>query len=502
VLESKFENAISDYTDSQPAPGKSRVLDDPLYYKQALAARNHDELNAAQQLHSALSQYVSCKDLKNRGMLAQKLIACYWEFVKCIVPKTVSKEMTKPRQMLLRFGAVLPSLFTEAQKELFSSVIVENTTGEPIYYLDEWLHDIAAGLLEISPNADGKIPRKTPENPAESAAQLAQQKNGTIERLQNIGDKLDVKLYERAQLENELQRMVELFVAHDPIPAFETYLASLTEQQKRLPQDIFNQLKTLLQIDSEIAGFITQYKNAFSVSQKLDEKMEFFSSDNAIHLDAVQEEVNTVFDMTEQTIGSKGNPFPIFTGEFFHCEPQTTGFRENVLDIMAKIEAIDPGVFCRIHKNEQRRIVPYVLLVPSYGDIGVCWEPFSRSNITSSRGRLVIPMYPKNLFITVLTALADLRWQTIKEKASLYWMSEGLTGQYYEWFAKQKIRSDIKDSFIDSYITWITKESNGLHQMDTVLRTIFWKQIPFSEAVIEKLKTKSAVYQNLAQRSS
>jgi hypothetical protein len=111
-------------------------------------------------------------------------------------------------------------------------------------------------------------------------------------------------------------------------------------------------------------------------------------------------------------------------------------------------------------------------------------------------------MYPKNLLVTILTALADLRWQTAKEKASFHWMSEGLTGQYYEWFAKQKIKGDIKDYFIDSYITWITKESNGLHQMDAALRSIFWKQIPFSKTVVEKLKTHSAVYQNLAQQAN
>jgi hypothetical protein len=497
VLENTFKPIENFFEKSSES-----VLHDPLYYKQALAAGNPDELNAAQQLHATLSKYISCKDLKDRGTFAQKVIACYWEFVKCIVPNSVSTKMTKPRLMLLRFAAVVPSLFNEAQKELFTSVILENTTGEPIYYLDEWFHDIATGVLEISSSADGKYPGKVSEDPSESTAHLLQQKNSTAERLQNVGDKLDIKLYERVQLEEELKRMVELFIAHDPIPNFETFSTSLTEQQKHLPVDISNQLKTLLHIDPEIAGFINQYKSAFSVSQKLDEKLEFLSPDTAIHLNAIQKEVNTVFDMTEKTIGSKGNPFPIFTGEFFHCEPRTTGFRENVLDIMAQIEAIDPGVFCRTHKNEQHRIVPYVLLIPSYGDIGFCWEPFSRPNVTSSRGRIVIPMYPKTLLVTILTALADLRWQTAKEKASFHWMSEGLTGQYYEWFAKQKIKGDIKDYFIDSYITWITKESNGLYHMDAALRSIFWKQIPFSETVIEKLKTHSAVYQNLAQHSS
>ena len=56
-------------------------------------------------------------------------------------------------------------------------------------------------------------------------------------------------------------------------------------------------------------------------------------------------------------------------------------------------------------------------------------------------------MYAKNLQISVLTAVADLRWQVAKEKASYYWMEEGLTGNYYQWFQAQKIKGDVKGPF-------------------------------------------------------
>ena len=104
--------------------------------------------------------------------------------------------------------------------------------------------------------------------------------------------------------------------------------------------------------------------------------------------------------------------------------PAGTGFRENVLRELAWIESIDPNCFVRIHKNMPNRIVPYTLLVPSYGDSGFCWEPFDRYNRISSRGRIVIPMYPKDLKIACITAVGDLRWQVAKEKASFDWMSE------------------------------------------------------------------------------
>jgi len=64
--------------------------------------------------------------------------------------------------------------------------------------------------------------------------------------------------------------------------------------------------------------------------------------------------------MAKMTVGRQGNHFPLLTREFFHCMPRQTGYRENVIDLMAKIESIDPGAFCRVHKNNQNRIVPYV----------------------------------------------------------------------------------------------------------------------------------------------
>jgi hypothetical protein len=168
--------------------------------------------------------------------------------------------------------------------------------------------------------------------------------------------------------------------------------------------------------------------------------------------------------------------------------------------MLAWIESIDPGAYCRIQKNTPMRIVPYVLLIPSYGDEGMCWEPFNRYNRLTSRGRIVVPMYPKNLQMAIISAVADLRWQVAKEKASYHWMEEGLTGQFYQWFASQKLKGDIKDAFVENYVLWLTKESEGVQRMDKDLRGIFWRHMPFSPEIKEKLKTRSLAYQELFQR--
>jgi hypothetical protein len=175
-------------------------------------------------------------------------------------------------------------------------------------------------------------------------------------------------------------------------------------------------------------------------------------------------------------------------------------FRENVIAQLTKIESIDPEVFFRSYKNKMTRIVPFVVLIPSYGDMGICWEPFDRFNRATSRGRIVIPMYPKNLYIALLSAVADLRWQVAKEKASYYWMEEGLTGNYYQWFASRKLKGDLKEYFVEDYITWMTKDSEGIQKLDKEVRGIFWRFMPFAQPVKEKLKTRSFTYQDLYQR--
>jgi hypothetical protein len=210
--------------------------------------------------------------------------------------------------------------------------------------------------------------------------------------------------------------------------------------------------------------------------------------------------MDTVRQRTKMTCGRQGNHFPVFTKEYFHCIPKTTGTRENVLATLTWLESIDPGAFCRIQKNTPMRIVPYVLLIPSYGESGMCWEPFNRYNRLTSRGRIVVPMYPKSLQLAVISAVGDLRWQVAKEKAGYHWMEEGLTGQFFQWFTDQKLKGDIKDAFVENYALWLTKESEGVQRLDKDLRGIFWRHLPFSQEIKEKLKGRSMAYQELFQR--
>jgi len=204
--------------------------------------------------------------------------------------------------------------------------------------------------------------------------------------------------------------------------------------------------------------------------------------------------------MAKMCVGRQGNHFPVLMKQYFRASIRDIGTRENVINTMARVESLDPGLFERTYRGQVSRIVPHVLLLASYGDTGICWEPFERHNRASSRGRLAIPMFPKDLETSVICALADLRWQVAKEKAQHYWMEEGITGRYYQWCQEQRLRGDVKDYFIRDYVLWITKESQATQKLDREVRGLFWRMMPFPQGVKDSLKNRGFVYNDLYKK--
>ncbi len=481
---------IEKFYEDEPNP----VFDDKSYYRTAL----NGEGAPAQRVHQILSKYLTCQDPKDRTVYRQQLIMAWWELIKEMSPKAADYNLEMPKRMLMRFGVVLPSLFTPEQKQLFSRVILSNMTGEPVYYMDEWFKEIASGRLSLSATDEARQPRKN--DPGAEQARIHQLKSKNDGKLQNAESLVNQKETERQMLENELQNRVNSLCEHSPMIGLEPHKQPYTEGQKRLFGEIQEKLRALLKVDKELAANLKEFEEARAINNSLLDKLESEPESVEVNKQDLITEWGTVRQMAKMTCGRQGNQFPIFTREFYHCVPRGTGFRENVLDILKWVEDNDPDCFVRIHKNVKNRIVPYVLLLPTYGDFGFCWEPFDRYNRVTSRGRIVIPMYPRDLKISILMAVADLRWQVAKEKASYYWMEEGLTGQYYQWIESQKLKGDLKSYFISDYVLWMTKEVDGVQRMDKEVRAIFWRFIPFSQEKKEELKKRSLVYQELYQR--
>ena len=474
----------------------SDVFEDKSYYKIALTGENQ----SAQRLHMVLSKYLTCQDPKDRTVFRQQIISAYWELVRGMAPKMADVNLPKPKRMLLRFGVLLPSLFRPEQKQFFSKIFYENRVGEPIFYIDEWFMEIASGRLSNSMTDEKRTPHKaaTPEEAAsmeQTRLQQLQQKNSG--KLQSAENLLNIKENERTMLEVELKDRIEILCTHNPIIGSEPHTQPYTDNQQRLFAEITDRLHRLSKNGKEFARCLKEYEEAKGVYASVESKITSAPQAQAADTTAVNTEFETVRQMAKMTVGRQGNQFPLFTREFYHCMEKGTGTRENVLEILRWVESLDPGAFCRIHKNVPNRIPPYVLLIPTYGDRGFCWEPFDRYNRVTSRGRIVIPMYPRDLKIAVLTAVADLRWQVAKEKASYYWMDEGLTGQYYQYIDRQKLKGDLKAFFIEDYVLWMTKEANGVQRLDKEVRGIFWRNMPFPDELKQELRKRSLVYDEL-----
>ncbi|MBO4732211.1 MAG: hypothetical protein J5597_05335, partial [Spirochaetaceae bacterium] len=431
----------------------------------------------------------------DRTVYSQQIYSIYYEFIKSVAPKLASPTVAKPKKYLVRYGLVLPSLFTPEQKHLFATVIDENISGEPVFYLDEWLHNISTGKMTLSATDEAR-----PTHHGDDKQKLMTLQSKNAGKLQTAENYLKTSINKRGLLEIELKSKIDQICDHPPIGPFPSLGGPYSEAQKRIFNETSEKLRELLKIDKEINTYLNQYQDAAEESQSIEDKISTAAVSTSVSNADLMTEIDTVRQMAKMTVGRKGNHFPIFTKDYYHCTPKETGFRENVIEALAWVESIDPGAFVRMHKNNANRIVPYVLLVPTYGEMGFCWEPYDKYNKVTSRGRIAIPMYPKNLKIAVLTACADLRWQVAKEKASYYWMEEGLTGMYYQWFDQQKLKGDVKDYFIRDYILWMTKEAEGVQRLDKEVRGVFWRYMPFPQERKDMLKMRSLVYADLCQK--
>ena len=483
----------------------NKVFDDPAYYKTTLGG----EGESAQKLHAILVKYLNCTDKKDRTVYRQQIVSIYWNFLRDLAPKMVNTRLPLCKRLAMRYGVVLPSLFSPEQKDFFARAILDNYTGEPILYTDEWIREIAIGKMK--PSTTDEIPVKGgANNPGAQQAKAQAELGKASGKVQSADSLVSMKEAQRDRLEEDLRDKIKILIEHNPLSleGLEKHMYPYTDLQKKTFSEIGSILKDLQRLDKEIEKGLEEIKESLKKINGINDSMaanvaaEGEKDSAAVDQEIILGEMTTMRQMAKMTCGRQGNQFPVFTREFFHCLQQGTGFRENVIRELAWIESIDPGCFVRIHRNMPNRIVPYTLLVPTYGDSGFCWEPFDRYNRITSRGRICIPMYPRNLKIACLTAVADLRWQVAKEKASFDWMSDGLTGMYYQWIDGQKLKGDLKQFFIADYILWITKEALGQQKLPKEVRGIFWRYMPFPQELKDKLKKMSLTYQELCQRDA
>ncbi|MDR1315246.1 MAG: hypothetical protein LBK13_00110, partial [Spirochaetales bacterium] len=440
------------------------LFQNPNYYKLVLGG----EGEISQKVHSTFSSFMKSSDPQEKSQFRGRLIPAYWDLLASMAVR-ILRDLPQPKLVFLRYSILLPTAMSPEQREMFSKIIWDNNSGEPVYYVDEWLAAVARGNVSISAQDEVKTSRK--DNHQKMTA-LLERARGRLDAQQNLirGTNEEMKALE-TQLANCMQGIAEHEGRHD-LPALKL---PYSEAQRGLFTSINEGLRRLATLNKDLTRYHQELdgivKNITDLKQKDSELGQTAVVDNK----TIMAEANSLRQMAKMCIGRQGNHFPILIKQYIRSSIMDIATRENIINAMADVEYIDPGIFLRTFKQQTNRIVPNVILLPSYGDTGVCWEPFERFNRATSRGRIAIPLYPKDLKYAVVSALADLRWQTAKEKAQHYWMEEGLTGWYYQWFSDRKMKGDVREAFIQDYLLWVMKESEGTQKLDRDVRGIFWR---------------------------
>ncbi len=462
---------------------------DKNYYKKLLSG----EGKISTRVHELLTKFLKAEDPQDKSLFRGKLIPAFWDLAGNIARKTY-KELTYEQMLLLRFGILLPTLISAEQRKIISSIIYENNTGEPFHYVDEWLKKVALGDVRASATDETKIVKK---NDNQRIRTLYEKARGQHEIQVGL---IKGKIGEIETLQSQLKNTLDLIYKREEKAGYPGLLDVLRDDQRANIGESIELLRKILQMDKELGGLYRQLEDAEEKLQEMKDKLEELGDAVGVDDEGITKEFNTVRQMAKLCVGRQGNHFPVLMKQYMRSNILDIATRENVIKHMAAIENIDPGLFHRTFKRQTNRIVPHVIIVPCYGDKGVCWEPFEKFNKATSRGRVAIPLYPKDIKTAVLYALGDLRWQVAKEKAQHYWMEEGLTGKYYQYFEDNKMKGDVKEAFMEDYILWITKESDGTQKLTRDARGVFWRNIPFPKDIKDKLKNRGFVYNELYKK--
>jgi hypothetical protein len=459
------------------------------YYKKVLGS----EGDVSQRVHDLLGKYMKAQDAEQKSHFRSQLITVFWELGSSIASRA-GRDLIIPKRLLLRFGILSPGFLSPEVRDMVSRIVADNKTGEPVYYLDEWLERIAKG--QVRPSSTDEVKQKQKDT-SQKLVDAAEKKKGQRESEMTL---LRGKISVLEEKEALLREQMDVLLRHEENDEYGGLKACFTPSQKAAMGQIQEILRQLSSLDSQIGSCYSGLSGIDEELEALARKSEGIPLDSVVDQKTVVNEYACVRQMAKMCVGRKGNHFPIMLTQFVKPNIQEIATRENVINEMAQVESLDPGLFLRTHKGQTSRIVPNVLLLASYGETGVCWEPFEKFNRSTSRGRIALPLFSKSPRIAVLTAMADLRWQVAKEKAQYYWMEEGITGKYYQWFTERKLRGDVREYFIRDYVLWITKESQGTQKLDRDVRGIFWRLMPFPQEIKDSLKNRGFVYGELYKK--
>ncbi|MDH4129912.1 MAG: hypothetical protein OEV44_14235 [Spirochaetota bacterium] len=433
-------------------------------------------------------------DKEEKGIYREKLGVAYWNFYRTISHKIMGT-LSIEKKLCMRFNLLDVKNISESQLKMVKSIPIENSS-DTIFYLDEWLKRVGEGAIDQSVIDETAVAKK---REGAGAQEKLEKKLGQREaELQVIKAKIDQVQLDEARLKQLVDEVMHqnktVFMDDKESGLIEPY----SDAQKSDLSMIVEICKNLSRADRDLGS---SYKILADIDDDIEKLRDDVDSDiGTDDSNKIISEFNTVKQMIKMSVGRQGNHFPILLGHYFTDEINQVATIQNVEKVIQYVEKLDPGLFIRAYKGENHRIVPYMILLPCYGELGICWDPIPKNNRATGKGRIAVPIFPKNLLNAVIAALADIRWQVAKEKAQHYWMEEGLTGSYYEYYQNEKLKGDIRKFFIQDYMLWINWESKAVQKLHKDVRNIFWRLMPFPQELKDDLKNKGFYYSELYQK--
>ncbi|UCB47073.1 MAG: hypothetical protein JSV25_06575 [Spirochaetota bacterium] len=464
-----------------------KLLSDKEYYSEIMT----ESKEYGKRVHDLFGNFAKTDEKDEKSMYREKLIPAYWNMLSYLIGNFF-EALTDKKQSMFRYGLLSPTFIDDVQKDILLQINESPSAGEGFYYVDEWLLAVGNGnIKQSSVDETIKAKKKTPS----AMRDRLDRKMGSLDaEIANLKQKIEQHL----MIEKSLKSSVSILLDHEKVSKYRDAIVPYTTEQKKTIVQIQDILKNLQKSDKQLEA---SYQTLNSLDGEI-KSLKDQSGDLADEVDTrtVSDEFGVIRQMIKMTVGRQGNHFPFLIKTYMPRFEKDICSKENLQNTLQEIEKIDPGIFKRSYKQKEHRIVPHFIIVPCYGDSGICWEPFDRMNKATGRGRMAIPMFPRSLKTAVLYALGDMRWQIAKEKALHYWMEEGLTGYYYEYTQKNKLKGDLKEYFIQDYILWVQYEAQGIQKLTKEVRAIFWRYIPFPQSIKESLKDRGYYYAELYKK--
>ncbi|WP_210359839.1 hypothetical protein [Borreliella garinii] len=449
-------------------------------------------------LHKVLVDYLNPQPEEvDRVLKYNQVINIYWSFLKSIA-KNISS-LTMEQKILFRFAALIPNALGSEIQLLISKTIWDNHYNESFIYFDEWLYGVSS--LKLS--------RLATDLPMDNFKEEDMEKillNKKEKLLANIDfAKSSLKRTDKIREEAlcKLRNMFGFLFSHNSqndstyIPEYGVKSPYANSILKPL-NFASDYVDDLIKSNRDINVFINKIEDANKELFEIQNKMNNIGM--SVESTIAYDEVEVIKSANKLAIGPRGNHFPILLRNNIVANPQFFGSRERIMQLVWEIEDIQPRLFQKAYRGDLLRVVPYFILIPSYGDKGICWESIDVKNRANGRGKILIPMYAKNLKRAVILGIGDFVWELAKEQASFRWMETGITGQYYDYYVKFIKKGNVKNFFLEDYFLWIEKESKGIQKLDKLVRGIMWRNLPFSKNLKETLAKKSFIYKDLIDK--